>query len=395
MTSLLLKDADAARLLEVVDAEATEAAADSAAPVPPDLLAPPQRPDVDRAPIGPSPSANAVSALRGLDAAAPAPHGTAVAAEPKAAPAARHGPRLERVPTLAIRPAATVPRRRLEAADLEALATSIRHNGLAQPLLVRINPARPGIYELFAGYRRWRAALIAEVAHVPVIVFDGLGEAVALELSVLENLHRRDLTIIEEAEALRMLADQFGRTHEQIATLTGRSRSQVTNLLRLLALPDEVKDTLHQGRISYGHGRALLSAAMPAALARRIVAERLTVRETELLAAQLQPMKGADSAPEPAGNRVSLRVARPNEPKPAAVAAEVATPSELLQLQAELAEALGVDLDVRSAQEGSALMIRGRSAQEMTEVIAVLRDGLKLLRMNRAIDVLSRDLRAV
>ncbi len=387
MTTLLQRDADAARLPEIVDIEDAAAEAASVAPVPPDLLTSPQRPDFDRVPPGSSPSTNPVSALRGADAAA---------AAPQAAAPARHGPRLERVPTLAIRPAATVPRRRLEAADLEALATSIKHNGLAQPLLVRINPARPGIYELFAGYRRWRAALVAEVAHVPVIIFDGLGEAVALELSLLENLHRRDLTVIEEAEALRLLADQFGRTHEQIATLTGRSRSQVTNMLRLLALPDEVKDTLHQGRISYGHGRALLSATMPAALARRIVAERLTVRETELLAAQLQPMKAAaDGVPGPAENRHALRAPEPVGQQPASVDAEVAMPPELLQLQSELAEALGVDLDVRSAQEGAALVIHGRSAQEMTEVITVLRDALRLLRMNRAIDVLSRDLRAV
>lgn len=385
MTSLLQSDAAAARLPEIVDIEDAAATAASVAPVPPDLLTSPPRADFDRAPAEPPQLATAASAVRGADSAAP-----------HTATPARQGPRLERVPTLAIRPAATVPRRRLEAADLEALATSIKHNGLAQPLLVRINPARPGIYELFAGYRRWRAALVAEVAHVPVIIFEGLGEAVALELSVLENLHRRDLTIIEEAEALRLLADQFGRTHEQIATLTGRSRSQVTNMLRLLALPDEVKDTLHQGRISYGHGRALLGATMPAALARRIVAERLTVRETELLAAQLQPMKAAtDAAPGPAATRNALGAPEPAGHKPTSLGADAAAPPELLQLQAELAEALAVDLDVRLAHDGSALVIRGRSAQEMTEVLTVLRDALKLLRMNRAIDVLSRDLRAV
>jgi ParB family chromosome partitioning protein len=300
------------------------------------------------------------------------------------------------VPTLAIRPAATIPRRHLEAADLEALAASIKHNGLAQPLLVRVNPARPGIYELFAGYRRWRAALVAEVAHVPVVVFDGLSEAVALELGLLENLHRRDLTIIEEAEAFQLLIDRYGRTHEQIGTLTGRSRSQVTNMLRLLVLPDEVKDTLHKGNISFGHGRALLGAAEPAALARRIVAERLTVRETELLAAQLHAtVPTGRSMPAPTATLAAPDLPQPGGPISISVGAEISASSGLQQLEAELAEAMGMELDVRTAQDGATLLIQGQSARDTAEVITLLRDALKLLRVNRAIDVLSRNLRAV
>lgn len=366
MTSPLQSHAATAPVDETVDAES--AAAASAAPVPPDLLT--------------------VNAVPADITAMPGVHGNA-----PAAPAARPGPRLDRVPTVAIRPAETMPRRRLEASDLEALATSIKHNGLAQPLLVRLNPGRPGIYELFAGYRRWRAALAAEVAYVPAIVFEGLGEAVALELGVLENLHRRDLTVIEEAEALRTLIDQFGRTHEQVAMLTGRSRSQVTNLLRLLSLPDEVKDKLHSGDISFGHGRALLGAAMPGALARRIVAERLTVRETELLAAQLQGMRPLGQA-FPAS--MEIRTAH-GLPAPASVPgeAEIKSLSDLRQLQAELAEAMGTGLDVCTAEGGAALMIRSPSARDTAAVVSILRDALKLLRVNRAIDVLSQDLRAV
>jgi ParB family chromosome partitioning protein len=394
MTSLLRSDVATTRLGQTANAE-DEATAVSEVAVPSDLLAAPQqRADIDQPLADSRASAAALPAPLLSDAAVPAPHPGP--SESQTLPAVRQGPRLDRVPTLAIRPAATIPRRHLEAADLEALAASIKHNGLAQPLLVRVNPARPGIYELFAGYRRWRAALVAEVAHVPVVVFDGLSEAVALELGLLENLHRRDLTIIEEAEAFQLLIDRYGRTHEQIGTLTGRSRSQVTNMLRLLVLPDEVKDTLHKGNISFGHGRALLGAAEPAALARRIVAERLTVRETELLAAQLHAtVPTGRSMPAPTATLAAPDLPQPGGPISISVGAEISASSGLQQLEAELAEAMGMELDVRTAQDGATLLIQGQSARDTAEVITLLRDALKLLRVNRAIDVLSRNLRAV
>ncbi len=394
MTSLLRSDVATARLGQTANAEDAATAVSEVA-VPSDLLAAPQqRADIDQPLADSRASAAALPAPLLSDAAVPAPRPGP--SESQALPAVRQGPRLDRVPTLAIRPAATIPRRHLEAADLEALAASIKHNGLAQPLLVRVNPARPGIYELFAGYRRWRAALVAEVAHVPVVVFDGLSEAVALELGLLENLHRRDLTIIEEAEAFQLLIDRYGRTHEQIATLTGRSRSQVTNMLRLLVLPDEVKDTLHKGNISFGHGRALLSAAEPAARARRIVAARLTVRETVLLAAQLHAtVPTGRSMPAPTATLTAPDLPQPGGPISISAGAEISPSSGLQQLQAELAEAMGIELDVRTAQDGATLLIQGKSARDTAEVITLLRDALKLLRVNRAIDVLSRNLRAV
>lgn len=128
------------------------------------------------------------------------------------------------------RPAPTMLRRHIDAADLNTLGKSIKRNGIAQPLLARVTPALPGMLELIAGYRRWRAALVANVAYVPVIVFPNIGDAVALELGLLENLHRRDLTILEEAEALRALTDQYGRTHGQIAAARPRLDSQFLNL---------------------------------------------------------------------------------------------------------------------------------------------------------------------
>jgi len=304
--------------------------------------------DFQAAPVLPAPSA------------VPGPASVAVPAS-----AGRPGPRLERVPTLAIRPSATLARQRLDAADLRELAASIKSNGLAQPLLVRLLSEQPRMYELFAGYRRWRAALAARVTHVPVIVFDGLHDAVALELNLLENLNRRDLTLIEEAEMFRQLVDRHGRTAGQIAALTGRSLNQVKNMLCLAALPDSVKTTLRTGQISFGHARVLLGAADPAALARRIVAEHLTVRETEALAA-LPAAEGAEARPAPAANG--------------------AWRSDTRLLQAELGVAAGAAFEVHTDRSQPALVIRGRSEHELDAAVGLLRRALKFLRTHGGAD---------
>jgi ParB family chromosome partitioning protein len=393
MASLLQSEGDAAPLRDIVEVDGTPAT------VPQDLLTPQHHLPPDVGPGAAPLQASPMPALPAVDAAiatAPSHQPDDPTSDPQAASVLRRVPRLDRVPTLAIRPAETTPRRRIDEADLQALASSIKKNGLAQPLLVRVNPERPGVFELFAGYRRWRAALMAEVAYVPVIVFEGLSEAVALELSLLENLHRRDLTIIEEAEAFRMLADRFGRTQDQIAILTGRSRSQVSNMLRLLALPDEVRDTLHRGQISFGHGRALLVAADPATLARRVVAERLTVRETELLAAQLRAAsQTAAIDTRPAKQPATRPTAQPagGDPIKVEVDAEHVPPAALHELRTQVAEAIGIQVDVCAAENGASLLIRGRSPGQIADMVATLCDALKLLRMNRAIDQLSRDIR--
>ena len=304
----------------------------------------------------------ASSALRATPAARPAP------------PRARHsGPRLERVPTASIRPMATMLKQGIKPADLQALVVSLKRHGMAMPLFVRINSERPGIFELFVGYRRWRAALLARLAQVPVIMFEELSESVALEIGVLENLHRRDLTVIEEAMTFRALADRYGRTHEQIAALSGRTSNQVANMLCLVALPEEVRLRLRRGQISFGHGRALLGLEDPAAFARRIVAERLTERETERLVAQL---RAAAQAVEPA----------PPELPPAAAAGSTAEPAEeppahdLRVLQAALSVELGAQLEVRAGPGEATLLIQGSSAEQIGSAVALLRDALRLLR---------------
>ncbi len=171
------------------------------------------------------------------------------------------------------------PRTRMDAEALDALAESIRAQGIVQPILVR--PAGPD-YEIIAGERRWRAAQLAGLAAVPVIVRE-IPDQAAMAVALIENIQREGLSAIEEAQGLRRLQDEFGLTHEQIAGHIGRSRAAVTNLLRLLSLAPEVRVLLEEGRLEMGHGRALLalSPGDQLALAREAVAKGLSVRETE------------------------------------------------------------------------------------------------------------------
>ncbi len=196
------------------------------------------------------------------------------------------------------------PRRYFADADLEDLASSIRAKGIIQPLIVRPNPNIPEQYQIVAGERRWRAAQMAQVHDIPVIIRE-LDDTEVLELGIIENIQRADLNAVEEAVGYRQLMDRFGHTQEKLAEALGKSRSHIANLLRLLTLPDEVITYLQEGKISAGHARALVPASNPAALARMVINKGLNVRQTEALAKsggkqlsnkrQLQPPKDADT----------------------------------------------------------------------------------------------------
>jgi ParB family transcriptional regulator, chromosome partitioning protein len=345
-----------------------------------DLIAPEPQQDHSESPSDPVSSSNAVAVLPREAAVAISPRPISAELERVPNGTIRPGPRLDRIPTLAIRAAKTITRRFVEPADLRELSASIKSNGLAQPLLVRVDPTQPGTFELFAGYRRWRAALMAEVAYVPAIVFQGLSDAVTIELGLLENLHRRELTVIEEAEAFQLLIDKFGRTHQQIALLTCRSRSQITNVLRLMTLPDEVKEIMHKRRITYGHARALLGAVDPVALARRVIAERLTVRETERAAA------GIPVAPLTAAHVAARRViALPmrNKPEKSSAHDDTISPLEVGMLQAELTGEAGTQVEISIKPEDAAMLIQVRSMTDVASIVQVLREALGLLRKSR------------
>lgn len=176
------------------------------------------------------------------------------------------------------------PRQRVDDDALNALAESIRRHGVVQPIVVR--PREAGGYELIAGERRWRAAGRAGLGQIPALVRDA-DLADRLELALVENMLREDLSPIEVAQACATLIEDFGQTHQDVATRLGRSRPAVSNLIRLLELPEEVQDMVDRGDLSEGHGRAILMADGPRAqrlLAERVRRDGLTVRQTEQLA---------------------------------------------------------------------------------------------------------------
>ena len=206
----------------------------------------------------------------------PAPHEEVVAAPPS-------GP-LRMVPVESIRPNQFQPRKVFNDDSLKTLAASVAELGVLQPIIVRPVDGEPGMYELIAGERRWRAAMIAKLELVPVLLQDSVNDRLSLEQAVVENLHRVDLHALEEAAAYQQLVDEFSLTHEQVAQRVGKSRAYVTNTLRLLQLGDAAQSALVSGQITAGHARALLAVGEPSAqatLVARVMKNELSVRATE------------------------------------------------------------------------------------------------------------------
>lgn len=179
-------------------------------------------------------------------------------------------------------PNAAQPRRVFDDEALESLAQSLRQSGLLQPLLVRPHPSESEKYEIVAGERRWRAAQRAGLETLRVVVRE-LTDAEVLHMAIVENVQRQDLNPVEEAEGYRRLIDEFGQTQNRLARMIGKSRSHIANMLRLLTLPEAVRDELSAGQLSMGHARALVTAADPVAVMGLVLDEDLSVRETEQL----------------------------------------------------------------------------------------------------------------
>ncbi len=220
------------------------------------------------------------------------------------------------LPVERIQPNPNQPRREFAPDALEQLAQSIRQKGIVQPLIVRAIGVE-GQFEIVAGERRWRAAQIAGLHEVPIVIRD-FDDVEVLEIAIIENIQREDLNPIEEAMAYRQLIERFGHTQEKLAEALSRSRSHVTNLLRLLTLPEPVQDMLRKGELSTGHARALITAANPALLAAQVVRRGLSVRETEKLAKTAgtkqprssgKPEKDADTRAIEADLSANLRMA--------------------------------------------------------------------------------------
>jgi ParB family chromosome partitioning protein len=241
-------------------------------------------------------------------------------------------------------PSPLQPRRHFDAGELEALAESIRANGILQPILVRRHPDKPDLHEIVAGERRWRAAQLAKLHEVPVVVRD-LANREVLELALVENLQRHDLSALEEAEGYHRLIEEFGLTPETLARQVGKSRAHIANTIRLLKLPEAVKTLLMEGKLSAGHARALLGAGDPVKLAAQVVALGLSVRQTEALAARSRSAARAKKAPA-AGKDADTRA-----------------------LERDLARLLGLKVEIAHGASGGSLTIRYRSLEQLDDVI--------------------------
>ncbi len=207
----------------------------------------------------------------------------------------------ETIKISAIEPRKDQPRKTFEKESLEALAESIQNYGVLQPIIVMENADLPGVYQIIAGERRWRASKMAGIDEIPAIVFDG-DELKAAQISLIENIQREDLNPIEEAMGYRALMENFGLTQDQVSKQVGKSRSAVANATRLLDLPEDIIEMLRSGDLTAGHARALLGLddsekALP--LAEKIIAQDLSVRETEKAVRKLnaEPEKEDDLKP--------------------------------------------------------------------------------------------------
>jgi ParB family chromosome partitioning protein len=267
-------------------------------------------------------------------------------------PAEVRAPR--RVPVDQIAPNPDQPRRSFSESALAELAASIREKGIIQPLIVRPDPENDARYQIVAGERRWRAAQLAQLHDLPVIVRD-FDDTEVLEVAIIENIQRADLNALEEAQGYKQLIERFGHTQEQLAQAMGKSRSHIANLMRLLTLPPDIQDMLRDGQLSAGHARALLTADDPIGLARKTVANGWSVRDVE---------KHAKSIASPRSH---------GKPRQAGGAKDADT----IALEGDLSASLGmtVTIDHDTSTGDGRVTIRYRDLQALDDLIRVLNRG--------------------
>jgi ParB family chromosome partitioning protein len=239
------------------------------------------------------------------------------------------------------------PRRFFDDSELHDLASSIRQHGIVQPIVVR-TLARDR-YEIIAGERRWRAAQLAGLIEIPVIIRD-VDDKTALEIAIVENVQRSDLNALEEALGYEQLIAEYGYTQNDLGEIIGKSRSHVANSLRLLKLPEPVRDMLAAGSLSAGHARALVSTSDPSALARTIVSKGMSVRDAEKLA---QNDIKAQSEPQ-----VSVQKNQKD--------------SDTLALERTLSDTLGLDVSINHKASGGQIRISYKSLEQLEEVCRLL-----------------------
>ncbi len=254
------------------------------------------------------------------------------------------------VPIEQVRPNPDQPRRHFAQDALDELATSVAEKGIIQPLIVR---AVADGYEIVAGERRWRAAQMAKLHEVPVLVRD-YDDTEVLEIAIIENIQRADLNPIDEAAGYKQLMERFGHTQEKLSQALGKSRSHIANLMRLLNLPEEVQTYLISGQLSAGHARALIGHEDAIRLAREVIQRKLSVRETEALA-----KKGSAAPKQKTGGKTSAKDA------------------DTIQIERELTAALGmkVTIDHAAGSEGGKMTISYKSLDQLDDLLRALSGG--------------------
>jgi ParB family chromosome partitioning protein len=249
------------------------------------------------------------------------------------------------LPIAMIEPGPFQPRMEPDRQALQELAASITEHGILQPLLVRPSPGAAGRYQIIGGERRWRAAQIAKLHDVPVVVRD-FDDRMAMAAGLVENLQREDLNAIEEAEGFSRLIEQFGLNQESLARAVGKSRSHVANTLRLLNLPTTIREHLRAGRLSAGHARALLGAEEPEKLAAQILTRGLSVRQAEAMAA-----------------------AQPKNPEARRANAK---DSDTLALERQLIDRLGLHVAIKHFGKGGQITISYADLDQLDGLIRLL-----------------------
>ncbi len=247
------------------------------------------------------------------------------------------------------------PRQHFDAQAIEELSASIKDKGLLQPILVReLGPDR---YEIVAGERRWRASQKAGIHDVPVVIKD-LTDSEVLEIAIVENVQRQDLTPVEEAVGYRRLMNEFGHTQEVVSDIVGKSRPHVANLLRLLTLPEPVQQMVTEGQISMGHARALIGSDDPLALARQIVSKGMTVRQTEDMVGASKGRKKREPRPGGMGSSMSHKDA------------------DTLALEKDLSASTGLKVSIdHKGDDGGALTITYKTLEQLDDICSRLGVG--------------------
>lgn len=275
-------------------------------------------------------------------------------AEAPVAPDAPVPAGVQRVPIESLKPNPDQPRKTFRQEDLEELTASIRDKGVLQPILVRTQPGEDGVWQIIAGERRWRASQAARLTEVPIVVHE-MDDVEVFEVAIVENVQRADLNPLEEAEAYRVLMDRFGRTQDAVAGVVGKSRSHVANMMRLLQLPERVLFYVREGKLSAGHARALINTPDPSQLADIAFVDGLSVRETEALA------RRATEGPKPVKAKA---VARAGEGS-----------ADVVALQQDLADALGLKVELNDRSGKGELTIRYGSLEQLDDLCRRLMRG--------------------